>query len=160
MTGVKDVLKLHAILHFSPLDVTPFDTWVCVAASLCCFCSGGSFQSCVLMNCMARCWMCKTQQRIAAEQSHLYFLCINITGVCAQECVSQIDRWMISVSGAPWDRLHNQGDKGAEEETKRGRKGVCEGKRDERSRGVRNSKIPRGVKGLCALVSVYFPAFF
>jgi len=29
---------------------------------------------------------------------------------------------MISVSSAPWDRLHNQGDKGAEEETKREKK--------------------------------------
>lgn len=46
-------------------------------------------------------------------------------GVCVRACacasVLQIDRWMISVSSAPWDRLHNQGDKGAEEETKRER---------------------------------------
>ena len=45
--------------------------------------------------------------------------------MCAKVCVPQIDRWMISVSEAPWDRLHNQGDKGAEEETKRQRKRLC-----------------------------------
>lgn len=69
------------------------------------------------------------------------------------------------MSSAPWDRLHNQGDKGAEEETnrERGKESMREGERererDERSREVQNSKIPSGMKGLCALVSVYFPAF-
>ena len=68
-------------------------------------------------------------------------------------CVLQIDRWMISVSSAPWDRLHNQGDKGAEEETKREREKdrvrvrVRERERErERERGMREAEKCRIVK--------------
>lgn len=75
--------------------------------------------------------------------------------MCAKVCVLQIDRWMISVSGAPWDRLHNQGDKGAEEETKRERERERNRERErwcvrERERGMRETekcgivKFPEG----------------